>query len=351
MCAPGGSGSWVTCKQLDLFGDRRRPHSSVADHVATEQVLIRSLDHLFGHGLAKRKIVRDIMFKVEHPDTPLILHFAGDNGVGKTHACNLISVALSTYCAATASSSHGQGEPCVHGDSMLMISGSSYPEEKWSISQIITHISALAAQHAQRFPHGMLVIDDLSAIPPKAVEGLMPLFGRGTFPDLPSFDPSKLLVIVTTDFGTEGRTRHMTPEELSIFIRKEFRNAFSKKSDSSVETIPFMAITRDEGALVVEYELKMTKCGARARGVVANVTFDDLVVELILEQERDKMILENGRALAKATSTVAAKALRSALTKESQRPVNLHFFVGEEGIDAMATPVDRPSSSSFGTDL
>ncbi len=346
MCSEEGSGNWWTCQRLTRFGDGRRPHASVQDHAATEADLRSALSHIFGQGLSTEKIIRDVMWKQEHPNEPLILHLAGDNGAGKTKVAQLISTVLSLRCGL---------EGCHVGDNMLEVGcsamGNSFDDlpdsntaDKIRIDdRIAEEIALQAANHAKQHPYGIFVLNDLTAMSGEAVRRLMPLFGRGRFIQHPNFDPAKLLVIVTTDFATESRTRGLSYDEIQLYARKQFRNFLDPKADSFVLTIPFVPVSQEAAAQIVAHELLVLPCTHKSSSpAVAEVTYDDDVVLFIVEEARDTLALENGRGVWKAAATTLAGLLRSSFNSTKEKRVKLHFTLGKSGVAVSVVP-DSPS--------
>ena len=333
MCAEGGSGTWIRCSLIPrLSGNYMRSASTPADRSETRDALNGALSSLYGHDRFKPSIVDAVMRKLEHPDEPLVLHFAGDNGVGKTRTAELISIALSLGCHA---SSLGE---CAAGDALLSVASTSFPLEKWSAENITMHVSRLVARHAKRFPYGMVVFNDLPAFPRDVVTGIAPLLGGGGTP-FSDFEPSKLLIVVTSDLGVERSSLWMSADELVEHVSNEFRWMFEPKNVDNrqlpsnalrnVVTIPFLPIDYSSAFRIVVNQLQLVKCGRHGR-IVANVSYDDNVVLFILENEFANLQLENGRAVAKAASRHVDMVMRALELPKVQQPVDLHFFLDSE---------------------
>lgn len=110
--------------------------------------------------------------KLAYPREPIVLHFAGDNGVGKTHTARLLSQALSLRCAA-------DRDVCEAGDNLLLISGTGF--DGVSLAQARRRVVRQITRHMRDYPHGIVLIDDLTAMDPALVKALAPLFGRDDY--------------------------------------------------------------------------------------------------------------------------------------------------------------------------
>jgi hypothetical protein len=150
------------------------------------------------------------------PPVNEVLYLIGTNGVGKTHAVRLISLAWSLHCAAAEEMHRSQqSPPCEYGDALLWLSGTSFagaaPEDaaRW--------IEDRVCAHGRRLPRGMILLDDVSAFPSGVLLLLTPLLGGGNggnqhhhtsaFERCPDVDVQRLLIIMTSDFGTQQRQR------------------------------------------------------------------------------------------------------------------------------------------------
>ncbi|CBZ24238.1 conserved hypothetical protein [Leishmania mexicana MHOM/GT/2001/U1103] len=113
--------------------------------------------------------------KLAYPREPVVVHLAGDNGVGKTHTARLVSQALSLRCAS-------DRDVCDAGDNLLTIAGTGF--DGLSVAEARQRIIGQIIAHTDRYPHGVVLIDDLTAMDPSLVSALAPLFGRAAhFPE------------------------------------------------------------------------------------------------------------------------------------------------------------------------
>ncbi len=401
LCESGGSGSFWTCTALRL-GHPTRPFWTHCDRQATKAALLSSLSHLYGHDLVRGDLVQAILAKLERPDEPLVLHLAGDNGVGKTRCAELIASALCVW------HNRENGHDGVGGDCMTSISGASYvsgssasdiradetPLGKREIN-ITASILRAVARHAANYPHGIVLFNDFTALSPsvaRAVSETLFFSQRGDYDSSlkchsgdtrcpgtgwnkavdpstkrrssgiaethvekakgpsfrldGSFDPSKMLFILTSDRGTEGRTLGLSVDDTASLADQDLRiflaqgegeqKAFASWREV-VRTVPFVPLDRASALRIVAHNLAAVSCegGPLARHI-ANVTYDSAVLSHVVDAVFHEMVVENGRAVAKATQALTSGLVRGALQRYlSQSPseslVHLHFFLDSRG--------------------
>nr|CCC95828.1 unnamed protein product [Trypanosoma congolense IL3000] len=243
--------------------------------------------------------------KLSYPDEPLLLHLAGDNGVGKTYTARLLSLATSLRCAPS------RRQQCDVGDNMLVISGTAFGavEPQKGLSLVVEKIS----QHQRKYPHGIILLDDLNAMHPTLVKLLAPLFGRadrfeGQSEDLPSL--KQLTVVITTDFGKQGRTFGKSVVEVERMVREEFTSLYGSFVPAFVRTLAFAAFSKKSAEDMVRSTVANLPCtayrfgasgfGVRSGGVVAS-SIDALAVSFLVEKHREVWEgRENGHALRRA---------------------------------------------------
>lgn len=200
-----------------------------------------------------RQVHELIRRTLHHADAPrLVLHFAGDNGVGKTRMAEVISLALAQRCG---------NAGCTVGDSTLELSGSSF--DGLSVAEFRAMVIPLVVQHVRRFPRcGVVILNDLSALEPAKVRVLLPLLGRATFfPEHPTVSLNSQIVLITTDFGREGRTQGMSLTEMRTFIKWEFQELYGVEADSMVHTLPFLPISLTTASAIARMAVNDMVCG------------------------------------------------------------------------------------------
>ncbi|CCW65911.1 unnamed protein product [Phytomonas sp. Hart1] len=228
-------------------------------------------------------ILRSVAYKLAYMHEPLVLHLAGDNGVGKTRTAEVISLAVAQRCG---------NEDCSLGESTLVLSGTSY--DGMTLSEFRRSIVPTICQHAARYPHnGVLIINDLSALEPQKVRLLLPVLGRGErFPEFPRIDLARLIVIVTTDFGKEGRTQGKSLDEMRYFINTEFQDLYTHRSTSIIQTFPYLPISLETALEIVNMTIQDLSCRYQN-----SLSILDEAALWIVEKAKQLLPVENGRAV------------------------------------------------------
>lgn len=238
---------------------------------------------------AVKEIIQLVQQKISRPYEPMILHFAGDNGVGKTLMAQAISLALGQRCHPRARHS------CEYGDSTLEFAGSSYVG--YSLESFRADIVKKVVQHVMDFPIGVVVINEFSSLSREQASVLLPLLGRGTaFPEYPSVDLRGQLVILTTDLGSEGRTRGKKRSEIELLVHDEFRDLYSVLAASYMQSLAFLPVDLDVAEEIIRREIRFFGCvsGRRKRPAVEpSAQF----LSFVLESVKRDLPSENGRCI------------------------------------------------------
>lgn len=281
--------------------------------------------------------------KLAYPREPVVIHLAGDNGVGKTHTARLVSQALSLRCAA-------DRDVCDAGDNLLTIAGTGF--DGMTIPEARARIVGQIIAHMEHYPHGVVLIDDLTAMDPSLVTALAPLFGRapyfaeqqGSFPSafqmtdrdtqnssrhrtgegtaqktslsllrswpwkaassgrsvtaLPTPPPlSQLLVFITTDFGRQGRTVGKSRSDIEAMVQQDFAALYGTLLPAYTRTFVFFPFTTHMAEEVVRSVVTDLPC-ALGEHLIATSRISDEAVVFLVEQHRPTWAgKENGHAL------------------------------------------------------
>ena len=278
--------------------------------------------------------------KLAYPREPVVVHLAGDNGVGKTYTARLVSQALSLRCAV-------DRDVCDAGDSLLTIAGTSF--DGMAVSEARARIVRQIMAHVEHYPHGVVLIDDLTAMDPALVSALAPLFGRAShfaeqLTDLPmetagdhrhSADPShanttsrksgadarrllswpwkvstfagksaavppslsQLLVFITTDFGRQGRTVGKSRADIEAMVQDEFAALYGALLPAYTRTFIFFPFSTQMAEEVVRSAVTNLPC-ALGEHLIASSWISDEAVSFLVEQHRGTWVgKENGHAL------------------------------------------------------
>lgn len=270
---------------------------------------VKGQDHVL------EEVERDVLRKVRYPHEPLVMHFAGDNGVGKTSTAQWVSSALSVRCHKTIPTSG----PCNMGENLLSLSGTGYAGHTSFREEIVKSI----LKHARQYPHGVVVFNDITALSDEQIRVLFPLLGRSAyFVEDPSVDLRLLTVIITTDFGSEGRTRGKSIKEVTEMVQEEVRTAWGSLAGSQMRTYAFLPAALDTIKQIVELCIADWWCTTTASisssssssalgeggGDSMTLTVEDSVIESLAHDSVSLIAAENGRAVRDAVHAALVNA-------------------------------------------
>ncbi|EPY28450.1 hypothetical protein STCU_05125 [Strigomonas culicis] len=313
-----------------------------ATDTAMRQLAKAGLEHLLlmrliGQDHLQQELLDVLFKKLYFPATPLVLHLAGDNGVGKSYTAKLISLALSLRCGAD-----GDGG-CEAGDALLTISGTAYDNEPVALARarIVEQVTDFSTRH----PHGVVLLDDVTAMDPELVRSLAPLLGRAAYfsdqlfenataPDsaaeprlLRRLGPSlrHLLVIVTTDFGKQGRTVGLTTSEIRAMVLEEFSALYGSLLPAYTRTFIYVPFTEQTAVEVVLATIDYLPCqlllaSGGAAALRASEIDADAAAFLVHKYREVWQGRENGHALRRALEDEVLTPLLLAMEELQQQP-------------------------------
>lgn len=306
-------------------------HCQSAD---TRRAILRVLEQrlLLGSGIGGAPFVAG---------SPNVLYFVGDNGVGKTHVARTISLAWSLHC----DRDHTDSNRCEQGDSLLWLSGTGFAGTAPATAGLLLQQRVCA--HAREYPYGIVLLDDVSALPEDVVPHVMPLLGAmrsgaeasssssstTTLPPPPADTPpffsecptvilANLLVIMTTDFGSQRRGAVISDEEN---LMRAIPPAFQFSSlVGGLTIVPFRSWSLDDARVVVRsYVHRTYGCGSAQstggdqddlRNGAISVEITAAAVEHVLDVAGAQSLLaENGHALMRAVRHVVDPPVLAAL--------------------------------------
>lgn len=328
--------------------------SHVKDPVRRKMVRQDLLALLNSHLVAQTHITESLLqwlqLKLHRERTPMVLHFVGDNGVGKTTTAELISLAWSLRCDRSEAWEGSAGlrvspahrllsllvpsflwekikkthrPSCARGESMLVISGASYMSSaERDIEVAKNRIAQQIHAHQLRFPYGIVLIDDITVMPIELVHALAPLFGRGDRFGFSSRSPqgsserqglqystaaehpplSQLLVLITSDLGREGRSKYKTLHEMEKLVREEMSDLYGSMASSYTHTLVLRRFSTDDAVALVKRAVSQAPCTYGLTYFLAEMKITDEAAAYLVEDTRAEWEDngENGRALRQA---------------------------------------------------
>ena len=261
--------------------------------------------------------------------------------MGKTHAAKLISLATSLRRA----TGHESGATKDHGNNLVVVSCSALKHR--AVEFIQSHVIALVTTHLAKFPHGIVLIDDAQDLPPEAFAALAPLLGSATtFPEAPHINLHYATVIMTSDFGREGRTRGLSSEELKQLIDDEMRASYKYANVKQVTTVPFLPFSTEMAAQMLLHSVEKTTC---RMAVVESATVSPEASRTILRRLTENLSIHmgNGRSIAQEISSlIDTKVSEYSLANGMDVKVTVLLTIGPAGeIVRQITPLDNASAT------
>eukprot|EP00796_Vickermania_ingenoplastis_P003888 gene3888-2759_t len=301
-------GSRLTYKGKIFCHLKRNPLA--LDSSEYEQYALGRLEQLDTHFVLGQKAVlqiRDeVIHKLRHKSEPMVLHFVGDNGVGKTRTAEAISLALGQRCHPS------DTYTCQIGDSTLVLHGSTMnglTEEAFR-----KHVISKVVPHAKRYPKlGVVIINDFNAMKKKwMVHILLPLLQGTAFIENSDVALSGQLVILTTDMGKEGKSIGLSAKEISAKAHQHFTSEYHNVAAQALVTYPFFPATTH----MIE---DVTALGVRLLGCKygVNISVDDETIKAITERFKKSsgVLRENYRFVSQELPSVVEPMLLRSLSE------------------------------------
>lgn len=269
-------------------------------------------------------ILTAVQVKMLHPNDPMTLHFVGENGVGKTFLASLISRALSFRCH--------EGEQdersgvCKVGETMFSISCASYKGSGMTESQIFQDIRKKIAKHQANYPNGIVLLDEVTELPVGVVQSLRPLFRGNNFGG-EDRTLGKILLILTSDLGVEGRTRNKSVTEIDQMVRTELMHLYGTFSLTHTRNFVFLPMSYAELRSLVRRRVAALPCVfphlSRLRTIISSQT-----VELLLQQELERTVVgENGRVADDLVKNLEAKLWDFMVERQNDIEGTVEFYI------------------------
>jgi ATP-dependent Clp protease ATP-binding subunit ClpA len=194
------------------------------------------------------------------------------------------------------------------------------------VTQIVEHLTA--------FPTGIILIDDIQTLREEHFKVLAPLLGRGPsrFVEAPEVPLNKATVILTSDFGKEGRTRGLNDQALRTIAEDTLREAFDHIDLRAVTTVPFKPFTVEYAKELIRHHVVTLPC--RMNSVKAAAVSEEAISWLLRDmQEHDQITNENGRAISQRLSEAEVEAKLSEYFVEESVPADAELTVALDVAD------------------
>lgn len=225
---------------------------------------------------------------------PLVLHFAGDFGVGKTLTASVISSYLFK---------ESLGKDTVEHKATALFSGSNYlahdksSTRKKKTQQIRNKIIA----QIKKCSKSIIIVNDLQKMDSNIFADLEDFFeGVGYTDDRKPIVTKDAIFIFTSDLGSADVSRDWSYKKLEREIKSRFNLYinFNKKLNSLVVHVPFKSLKEKEMKKIFHVELiNHLSCHPSFECVC----IDNHVIEFLLELWRESPVISkmNGRAFNK----------------------------------------------------
>ena len=193
--------------------------------------------HIFGQEYA----LNITTSAIEHMtmDAPLVLHFAGDNGAGKTYTSKLIGEVL--FSVKDARSGLYKGVLQFRGNQFTLNANTQelYPEK---VEEFKSDIRRRVVRQLNRCPRSLIVFDEAELPSPEVMQVFEELID-GDHIEFESITASsnEAIFIFISDFGMEGITEGMTMDEVVERISQDMRNVwmYGKQETMVTHVVPF----------------------------------------------------------------------------------------------------------------
>lgn len=218
---------------------RCRWHSNPLERIEEE------LQKVVGQDIAVNSVKR--AFSRHTYSSPMVLHLAGDNGVGKTLTMTLL-----------ASSLLHNG---VESDCFLSVEGELYSGTELVRDLMGEKFLRAILLQLTRCENSVICIDDVQKMDPGIVSRLSPLLEKGFIhdPALGVVKANQAIFIFASDFHEEGLTRSVSYRGLVEMVRMETERYWSgarRLNHLLFEIIPFQALTAQHIQQIVEQRLQ-----------------------------------------------------------------------------------------------
>eukprot|EP01012_Entosiphon_sulcatum_P051850 TRINITY_DN71217_c0_g1_i1.p1 TRINITY_DN71217_c0_g1~~TRINITY_DN71217_c0_g1_i1.p1 ORF type:complete len:359 (-),score=61.30 TRINITY_DN71217_c0_g1_i1:70-1125(-) len=229
-----------------------------------------------------------LLLKLATATRPTAMHFAGDNGVGKTMLAKLLSRAMFRNPHALIDGA---------GDGLLFIETSQYRGLEAGNTQALRAASNSlinkVSTHLSRCPDALLLLDEMEKMDPLLSDPITRILKGEVLQGVPS---QRATVILTSDFGSEGALRGKTFEQIRAIIHTQTLHFFKgeKAIAKLVDIVPFVTPEKPQFRLMIDAMFRTLPCQLHQ---VRCLQFDAAAIDTVTQQavEANENAIRNGR--------------------------------------------------------
>eukprot|EP00667_Euglena_gracilis_P014436 EG_transcript_14953 len=251
LCAPAPYCSSFRWTKLQCFDS---PCYAETKKERVLRYLWRALEGFKGQDYVVEQVAGLLSLRMGEWDKPLNLHFAGDNGVGKTWLAKIVSMALSTRASTVF---HGAGTNFLQVD-LQRYSHLDKSADPSSLQAARADLLSQVRDFLRTCPRGVVLVDELEELHPQVATALAPILKGNPIGGVPTRSAT---FIMTSDFGREGAVRGLSREEVRREVYKFSADVYADPSLARYVTIlPFDSMTLDSFRAVVEAKFRQLPC-------------------------------------------------------------------------------------------
>jgi len=258
------------------------------------------------------EIVKALMQKkIDSPMQPLAMHFAGDNGIGKTHLVKLLTRALFHRAS---ESVPGCGDGIFVFDGHELESYLFQELTPHAVRQLADYIIHLVVEQLRRCPASVIVFEDLQAIPAYVASSAIGIFCTGL--PVKGVPTSRATFILLSNFGQQMMLEGLSREEVMVRIL-DFQDGYftNKNLLQEVHVIPFVDYTLDDFVAIAEKKINNMLCHIEfPRHVSRCIQYDPEVPVLVASRAWAEQRRRMGRAVENMHTFLVASPLAAFLS-------------------------------------
>jgi hypothetical protein len=292
--------------------------------------LSRRLEQLVGQHAAVEQLKRAVYHHSWR--RPLVLHLAGDNGVGKTTAAKLVAQArLSRRDPVDPDQPDGllilDGEAFSGDEGNAGEGGGADGDPLWSLSAARARLLDVVLSHIARCPYAVVVLDEVQKADPRVVSVLGPAFEQPSVARMVTENEAtravyvrtaEALFVLTSDFGAEGIVAAQPADSVEMYIRERLRVYWHERvklSSLMTHVVPFLPMTEDALAEIAARRLDAVVRSGEMRNEdrIRRLCYDPRVPRVLAAHALALYPAENVRGLGYILNTAVWMPISGAL--------------------------------------